>query len=156
MLKTDFRELIEEDGKVVGVVAERDGQPLRIRALRGVILGSGGFEQNQALRDRYLPQPSTQAWSATPKGCNTGAALLAGQKLGAATDLLDWAWWAPTLQVTGEAQSRAVFAERAFPGALWSTAKAGASSTRQRLISNLSMPCIATTKPRAGKACRPG
>lgn len=117
-LKTDFRELIEEDGKVVGVVAERDGQLLRIRALRGVILGAGGFEQNQALRERYLPQPNNHEWSATPKGNNTGAALEAGQKLGAATDLLDWAWWAPTLQVPGEAQSRGVFAERAFPGAI--------------------------------------
>lgn len=117
-LNTDFRDLIEEDGKVVGVVVERDGQLQRIRALRGVILGAGGFEQNQALRDRYLPQPNKHEWSATPKGNNTGAALEAGQKLGAATDLLDWAWWAPTLQVPGEAQSRGVFAERAFPGAI--------------------------------------
>ena len=117
-LNTDFRELIEEDGKVVGVVVERDGQLQRIRALRGVILGAGGFEQNQALRERYLPQPNNHEWSATPKGNNTGAALEAGQKLGAATDLLDWAWWAPTLQVPGEAQSRGVFAERAFPGAI--------------------------------------
>jgi 3-oxosteroid 1-dehydrogenase len=117
-LNTDFRDLIEEDGKVVGVVVERDGQLQRIRALRGVILGAGGFEQNQTLRERYLPQPNNHEWSATPKGNNTGAALEAGQKLGAATDLLDWAWWAPTLQVPGEAQSRGVFAERAFPGAI--------------------------------------
>lgn len=117
-LNTDFRELIEEDGVVTGVVVERDGQTMAIRARRGVILGAGGFEQNQALRDRYLPQPNNQEWSATPKGGNTGAALEAGQKIGAATDLLDWAWWAPTLQVPGEAQSRGVFAERAFPGAI--------------------------------------
>lgn len=117
-LNTDFRDLIEEGGKVMGVVVERDGQLQHIRALRGVILAAGGFEQNQALRERYLPQPNNHEWSATPKGNNTGAALEAGQKLGAATDLLDWAWWAPTLQVPGEAQSRGVFAERAFPGAI--------------------------------------
>lgn len=117
-LNTGFRELIEEDGVVTGVVVERDGQAMAIRARRGVILGAGGFEQNQALRDRYLPQPNNHEWSATPKGGNTGAALEAGQKIGAATDLLDWAWWAPTLQVPGEPQSRGVFAERAFPGAI--------------------------------------
>lgn len=117
-LNTDFRELIEEDGVVTGVVVERDGQTMTIRVRRGVILGAGGFEQNQTLRDRYLPQPNNHEWSATPNGGNTGAALEAGQKIGAATDLLDWAWWAPTLQVPGEAQSRGVFAERAFPGAI--------------------------------------
>lgn len=117
-LNTEFHELIEDDGRVTGVIVERDGQRMAICARRGVILGAGGFEQNQALRNRYLPQPNNHEWSATPKGGNTGAALEAGQKIGAATDLLDWAWWAPTLQVPGEAQSRGVFAERAFPGAI--------------------------------------
>ena len=37
---------------------------------------------------------------------------------GAATALLDWAWWAPTIAVPGEEKPRGVFAERAFPGAL--------------------------------------
>lgn len=117
-LKTDFRELIEEAGRVCGVVVERDGQVLRIAARKGVVLGSGGFEQNQTLRDKYLPQPNKVAWSATPAGANTGAALEAAQKLGAATDLMEWGWWAPSLLVPGEDRARGVFAERAFPGAI--------------------------------------
>ena len=32
---------------------------------------------------------------------NTGAALEAGLAQGAATALMDWAWWAPTLVGTG-------------------------------------------------------
>ena len=117
-LNTNFVELIEEDGRVCGVVVERNGQQQRIRADKGVILASGGFEQNPALREKYLPQPNKIEWSATPEGANTGVALEQGQKLGAATALLDWAWWTPSFLVPGETKARGVFAERAFPGAI--------------------------------------
>lgn len=117
-LNTNFIELIEENGRVCGVVVERNGQQQRIGASRGVILAAGGFEQNPVLREKYLPQPNKVEWSTTPEGANTGAALEAGQKLGAATALLDWAWWTPSFLVPGEAKARGVFAERAFPGAI--------------------------------------
>lgn len=117
-LNTNFVDLIEEDGRVCGVVVERDGKQQRIRAEKGVVLGAGGFEQNAALREKYLPQPSKVEWSTTPEGANTGAALEAGQKLGAATALLDWAWWTPSFLVPGETKARGIFAERAFPGAI--------------------------------------
>nr|WP_298380351.1 FAD-binding protein [uncultured Halomonas sp.] len=117
-LNTDFRELITEGERVSGVIVERDGKPLRLTARRGVILASGGFEQNPQLRERYLPTPNQAGWSATPPGNNTGAALEAGQALGAATELLDRAWWSPSISVPGEDKARAIFAERAFPGAI--------------------------------------
>ncbi|WP_419711257.1 FAD-dependent oxidoreductase [Pseudomonas sp. NFX224] len=117
-LNTDFQSLLTEDGRVSGVQVCREGETLQLHARRGVIFGSGGFEQNQALRERYLPQPTQRDWSATPPGNNTGAALEAGIALGAATALMDWAWWAPTIAVPGEEKPRGVFAERAFPGAL--------------------------------------
>lgn len=117
-LNTDFRELLTEQGRVTGVRVQRDGQELELHARRGVIFGSGGFEQNQALREKFLPQPTRSDWSATPPGDNTGAALEAGTALGAATALMDWAWWAPTIAVPGEEKPRGVFAERAFPGAI--------------------------------------
>ena len=117
-LNTDFQSLLTENGRVSGVQVCRDGQALQLHARRAVIFGSGGFEQNQALRERYLPQPTRRDWSATPPGNNTGAALEAGTALGAATALMDWAWWAPTIAVPGEDTPRGVFAERAFPGAI--------------------------------------
>lgn len=118
-LNTNFVELIEEDGRVCGVVVECEGKKQqRIRARKGVILGAGGFEQNPELREKYLPKPSAVNWSTTPEGANTGAALEAGQKLGAATALLDWAWWTPSFLVPGENKAQGIFAERAFPGAI--------------------------------------
>lgn len=116
-LNTDFQDLVVEDGRVTGVVVSQNGQTRTLKARKGVILGSGGFEQNQALREKYLPQPSQAVWSATPKGCNTGAALEAGIKAGSATELLNWCWWAPTIKVPKENEARGIFAERAFPGA---------------------------------------
>lgn len=117
-LNSDFRELIMEQGRVAGVRITRDGRDIDLHARHGVILASGGFEQNQALREQYLPKPTRMAWSATPPGNNTGAALQAGLAQGAATALMDWAWWAPTIAVPGEDKPRGIFAERAFPGAI--------------------------------------
>lgn len=117
-LNTDFRGLLTEQGRVTGVTVQREGQEKQLHARYGVILGSGGFEQNQALREQYLPKPTRMAWSATPPGNNTGAALEAGIAQGAATALMDWAWWAPTIAVPGEEKPRGIFAERAFPGAI--------------------------------------
>ena len=117
-LNTDFSGLINDNQRITGITVQQDGAERELYARYGVILASGGFEQNQALRDRYLPSPSRQAWCATPPGNNTGAALIAGMEQGAATALLDWAWWAPTIAVVGEDKPRAVFAERAFPGAI--------------------------------------
>lgn len=117
-LNSDFRELIVAHGRVSGVRICRDGRDIELQARHGVILASGGFEQNQALREQYLPKPTRMAWSATPPGNNTGAALQAGLAQGAATALMDWAWWAPTIAVPGEDKPRGIFAERAFPGAI--------------------------------------
>ncbi|MND72028.1 3-oxosteroid 1-dehydrogenase [compost metagenome] len=117
-LNSDFRELIVAHGRVSGVRICRDGRDIDLQARHGVILASGGFEQNQALREQYLPKPTRMAWSATPPGNNTGAALQAGLAQGAATALMDWAWWAPTIAVPGEDKPRGIFAERAFPGAI--------------------------------------
>lgn len=61
------RELIVEDGKVIGVIAEVGGQAKRIGARLGVLVNAGGFAQNQEMRDRYMPGTKA-AWSNTPEG----------------------------------------------------------------------------------------
>ncbi len=115
-LNTALRELIREPGgRVTGAVVERGGSTIRVTATRGVILGAGGFERNQAMRDRYLPGEGRPEWSGGQEG-NTGDAIEAGIAIGAATDLMAEAWWAPTLSVPGEPRGRPLFYERALPG----------------------------------------
>lgn len=113
--ETELRDLLVEDGRVVGVVVEQGGVRREVRARRGVILGSGGFEHNQELREKFLPQPTTTEWS-TGAVSNTGGGLLAGTAVGAATDLLDDAWWGPTIPLPGRAWF--CLAERNLPGSI--------------------------------------
>jgi 3-oxosteroid 1-dehydrogenase len=116
-LDSPATELLTEDGKVTGVRVKRNGKDVDIRALRGVILGSGGFEHSQVLRERYLPTPTSTTWSAASPN-NTGDMLLAGQKVGAKTALLEEAWWGPSITIPSEDRARALFTERSMPGAI--------------------------------------
>ncbi|MCA8273936.1 FAD-binding protein [Burkholderia sp. AU30280] len=114
-LDTPMRDLLDADGRVTGVRAQRFGQPVTIAARRGVILGAGGFERNQPMRERYLPQPTQAQWSATPPA-NTGDAIAEGHRLGGALALMAHVWGAPTVGVAGEEKQRALFVERNLPG----------------------------------------
>jgi 3-oxosteroid 1-dehydrogenase len=116
-LETPARELVIEDGRVVGVVAEKAGRPVRIRARKGVILGAGGFESSQAMREKYLPHPTRAEWTcANPD--NTGDAINMGLEAGAAVDLMDDAWWGPTTVVPGEERARMLVIEKSLPGSI--------------------------------------
>lgn len=116
-LSSPVRELMMKDGRVNGVVIERDGRRLHIAARRGVILAAGGFEHNDALRKQYLPNPTEARWS-SGNPYNTGDMLQAAQAIGAKTALLDEAWWGPSMVVEGEDRSRQLFTERSMPGAI--------------------------------------
>ena len=48
--------LIEEQGRIVGVVAKMDGALRTIRAEKGVVLATGGFVMNEAMRRKHCPQ----------------------------------------------------------------------------------------------------
>ncbi|HNB46028.1 MAG TPA: FAD-binding protein [Burkholderiaceae bacterium] len=119
---TALQSLIVEDGptgrRVAGVVAERDGQVLRLSARKAVLLGAGGFERNAQMRAQYLPQPSDAQWTATPPAGNTGDAIRAGAEAGGALHLMAWTWGAPTLDVPREEKFRALFVERNMPGCM--------------------------------------
>ncbi|MEP1472831.1 MAG: FAD-dependent oxidoreductase [Halieaceae bacterium] len=116
-LNSPMQKLVDEDGRVTGVEILRDGKPLRIQARKAVILAAGGFEHNQELREKYLPQPTDHRWSAGTLD-NTGDALLEGQRLGARTHRLDEAWWCNTISVPGEDIPRLSVMERSYPGSI--------------------------------------
>ncbi len=95
-LGTPMTGLHVEDGRVTGVQVIRDGQPALIRASRGVVLAAGGFERNEQMRQRYQRQPTGTEWTTGSAG-NTGDAIAAGEAAGAALDLMDDAWWGPSI-----------------------------------------------------------
>jgi len=88
--------LTDAGGSVTGALVERVGARQRIGARRGVILASGGFDHDLAWRKEQLPVIE-QDWSfGNPAAMGDG--IRAGERVGAATDLLDEAWWFPAIQ----------------------------------------------------------
>lgn len=114
-LETPARELIVENGRVVGVLAEKGGTTLRIRAERGVVLAAGGFEGNQAMRDKYLPNPTRVEWTCANKQ-NTGDAIEMARQVGAALEFMDEGWWGPVTVVPDEPNARMLVIEKSLPG----------------------------------------
>jgi 3-oxosteroid 1-dehydrogenase len=91
----DFRELVLEHGRVVGVVADHNGSVVRIGSRRATLLCAGGFARNAGMRERYGPNPITDKWTSAPLN-DRGDAVRAGMAIGAATALLEDAWWIPS------------------------------------------------------------
>ena len=103
------------DGRVTGAYATRGDEPLLVRARRGVLIATGGFERNEEMRRRYQREPTGAQWT-TGAPENTGDGILAGLGLGAAVGLMDDAWWGPSIPL----RSGPYFclAERSLPGCL--------------------------------------
>lgn len=114
-LSSPMQSLLQEGGRIAGVVVQRQGTACEVRAKHGVLLAAGGFESNQQMREQYLPQPTRAEWTAAPP-CNTGDSIRAGQAVGAGLAGMQYAWWTPTVHVPGEEKQRGLFSERALPG----------------------------------------
>lgn len=113
--RTSLVELVHEGGRVQGAIVEREGRRLAIRAERGVVLATGGFDRNQQMREQYLPKPTDVRWSA---GVDTaqGDGIRAGLALGAALGRMSGAWWCSTYCVPGEAIPRLAIVDKCSPG----------------------------------------
>ena len=112
---TAMTDLVDENGKVIGIKATKDGSSINIKANKGVILAAGGFERDQDLRDKYLPKPSNAEWSAANIH-NTGDALKAALKLGADTHQMDTGWWSTTMKVPGQEKGWLSMVDKSMPG----------------------------------------
>ncbi|HZN73456.1 MAG TPA: 3-oxosteroid 1-dehydrogenase [Micromonosporaceae bacterium] len=129
-LNTPMIDLHTEDSRVAGVwVVARAGAPAPagatkaeagtdqklVRARYGVVLCSGGFEHNGPMRRQHQRAPIGTEWTVGAAG-NTGDGIEAGRRLGAALDLMDDAWWGPTIPLPGGPYF--CLAERSLPGCL--------------------------------------
>jgi len=83
------------DGAVAGAVVRHRGRDVRVGARGGVVLATGGFEHNPEMRRQH--QPFVPENHSLGNSTNTGDGIRAGQEAGAAVDLMDEAWWFPTL-----------------------------------------------------------
>jgi 3-oxosteroid 1-dehydrogenase len=92
-LNAPLEELLTDDDRVVGIRTVRDGRPWRIRARRGVMLASGGFESNPQWRQQH------HGIDGNPSGnpYNTGSPIAMAQALGADLELMDDAWWGASI-----------------------------------------------------------
>ncbi|MFD4459027.1 FAD-binding protein [Nocardia sp. NPDC058480] len=95
-LNAPITALHTEDGRVVGATVERDGTPVRVRARRGVILATGGFDHDTAWRTTEQPVVD-QDWSFGNK-LALGDGIRLGREAGGDTALMDEAWWFPAIQ----------------------------------------------------------
>lgn len=108
-------ELAAEDGRVVGVVVERDGERLALEAAQGVVLATGGFDHNPELRAKFF-QEVDHDWSMGAPS-NTGDGIRLGEDAGAAVDLMDDAWWMPAVELPKHRLFPLV-SERSMPGSM--------------------------------------
>ena len=91
--ETPVKDFIVENNRVVGVIAERNGEPLRVRAGLGVLLNAGGFARNKEMRKKYQAKtPISTDWTQVSPG-HTGEMIQAAERIGAAIDLMDETFW---------------------------------------------------------------
>ena len=110
-------QLFADAGEITGVQVALPGQSIRVRARRGVILGTGGFEWDQVLVQAFLRGPMHGAVSPP---YNTGDGLRMAMAHGADLGNMGEAWWVPIVQIPGDTiegkpRSRSVRLERTRP-----------------------------------------
>jgi 3-oxosteroid 1-dehydrogenase len=120
LLDTALVDLVTGDGQVSGVMVEHAGERRVLHARYGVILASGGFEHNAQMRAKYQRQPIGTEWTVGAKA-NTGDGINAGAAVGAALDLMDDAWWGPSIPLSGGPWF--CLAERTLPGGIMVNAR---------------------------------
>ncbi|MDT5131174.1 MAG: 3-oxosteroid 1-dehydrogenase [Mycobacterium sp.] len=116
---TDARavELIADSAAIVGVRIAHHDDSVTVRARRGVILATGGFEWDTSLVGAFLRGPMHGAVS--PPN-NTGDGLRMAMAHGADLANMGEAWWVPIIAIPGDTiggkpRSRSVRLERTRP-----------------------------------------
>lgn len=113
---TPLVRLVIEGDRVTGAVVRRHDREVTVTARRGVVLATGGFDHDLALRHRHQ-SPSLEGWSLGSDG-NTGDGIRIAQEAGADTALMDQAWWFPAVAPLPGASPQVLLAERSLPGSL--------------------------------------
>lgn len=118
-LETPLEELIVQDGAVIGARATKDGQSVKIKARKGVMMAAGGFEHNPLMRKQFFGERAGEQWDAGTYSSgstgNMGDGIRAGESIGAALDLMDDLWWMPSTKRDDADAPIIVVFERSLP-----------------------------------------
>ena len=116
--------VLDSSGRAVGLVAQgAGGGEVLIRATKGVLLATGGFDRNPAMRNKYLRGP---LFGCNSVEGNTGDGIVMGMRAGA--DLANMASvWQQPYYVTAEGDELSLdtdwFEYAGLPGAIVVNAK---------------------------------
>ncbi|KUI23217.1 3-ketosteroid-delta-1-dehydrogenase [Mycobacterium sp. GA-1285] len=114
---TALLRLVTDGDRVSGVVLGHAGTDVTVSARRGVVLAAGGFDHEMDMRWKFQSEFLGEHASLGAE-TNTGDAIRIAQDIGAATDLMDHAWWFPAVAALPGADPKVMLAERSLPGSL--------------------------------------
>jgi 3-oxosteroid 1-dehydrogenase len=114
---TALRRLTTDGERVTGAVVGHAEGEVTVTARRGVVLAAGGFDHNMAMRWKFHSESLGEHLSLGAE-TNIGDAIRAAQDLGAATELMDQAWWFPAVAPLPGGAPSVLLAERSLPGSL--------------------------------------
>lgn len=117
--------LVTDESGVHGIVVRADGVEHTVRAAKGVLLASGGFESSTEVTTTYLDAPL--GVQVSPRG-HDGIAVQLAEEVGADLTGMEDAWWMPGVQLPGEELeghplSRVFLGERALPHSIMVNSK---------------------------------
>ncbi len=117
VLNTRALKLVFGEGSVIGLLAQQDGKDVYIRASKGIILASGGFEWNEELKAAFMPGMISHPCSPPiNEGDGLKMAISAGAALGNMCE--HWGWVSaiiPGEESEGIQLNRGIIYERAMP-----------------------------------------
>ncbi len=116
-LNTRAKKFIVDQGRVVGVEVEKDEKTIRIMAKKGVVMASGGFEHNLAMREKYQNPPVSDQWT-VGNDENVGDAITMGIEVDAGLDFMEESWGMSTSPVPGLEIPYMVLVERSLAGSI--------------------------------------
>jgi succinate dehydrogenase/fumarate reductase flavoprotein subunit len=119
---TPALDLLQQGGAVGGVLVQRGGKKVEVRARRGVLLATGGYGASAKMRQRFIPMAEHHV-SLQPEG-NTGDGVRMGQAVGGLHDPVhagDCIWTPVSIhRPRGQAPVPYphIFIDRAMPGCI--------------------------------------
>lgn len=122
LFNADVEDLSMQGDRVAGVVIRHGSRDRLITARRGVVLATGGFSHDTALRKRFFPAAAGFVSATNTSGTGDGLRLAATAGAALNTEATSPAYWVPASLFTRADGSRGVFphtvTDRAKPGVI--------------------------------------